>query len=134
MTADSSNLSTFVTRAALNRMRGAVSLESASNPGYFVRHKKKFLHLHPKEDDETYRNDSSFFISYGSTNAVLFQAVNFPSNYITFGKQSRLRINENVIGTDIDAFLWQRVEGIVYLFYTFMKFQKNTAWGQLKDR
>ena len=61
-----------------------------------------------------------------------FKLLISPSNYITFGKQSRLKIaefNENVIiiGTDIDAFLWQRVEGIVYLFYTFVKFQKNTA-------
>ncbi|MEU3645763.1 family 43 glycosylhydrolase [Lentzea sp. NPDC034063] len=63
---------------------GAVSLESANFPGYYLRHRDNELWVERSDGSTLFRNDASFTQRAGlaATSAVSFESVNFPGRHI----------------------------------------------------
>lgn len=63
---------------------GTVSLESANNPGYFLRHRNHELWVDRNDGSALFRNDASFYRRAGLSDAagVSFESYNFPGRYI----------------------------------------------------
>jgi hypothetical protein len=64
-----------------------VSFESSNFPGHYLRHQGFRLKLHPRSNEELYRNDATFCIRSGiqpgvGSPWVSFESYNFPGYYI----------------------------------------------------
>jgi hypothetical protein len=69
-----------------------VSLESADNPGYFLRHQDSRLKLHPYAEDDLYAADSTFYLVTNNDGSVSFRSRNYPKQYICVTASKELYI------------------------------------------
>jgi len=75
---------------------GAISLESHSPRGYFLRHQNSYIYLHVFENSESYKFDACFYQRDNKyfPGFVAYESVNYPSFYIRH-QDSRLRIDKD---------------------------------------
>ncbi|TDC42179.1 AbfB domain-containing protein [Micromonospora sp. KC213] len=68
---------------------GTVSLESTSNPGYYLRHKNYEIWVERNDGSTLYRNDASFFRPAGlaDSTGVSFESFNFAGRYLRHDEQ-----------------------------------------------
>jgi hypothetical protein len=71
------------------------SFESINYPGYYLRHQNSLIKLDKEEDDNLFKQDSTFCLEKGLANSTdySFQSYNYPSKYI-LNKNGNLYIEE----------------------------------------
>jgi len=79
---------------ALNGRHDAVSFESTSQPGYFLRHANWLLYLHKKQNGGLYKNDASFYIRNNKffSGYAAFESCNYPGHFLRH-QNYRLKLN-----------------------------------------
>ncbi len=72
-----------------------VSLQSATDSGYFLRHQGFRLKLHPfpEGDNELFLLDATFYLIQNDDGTVSFRSVNFPEFYISVTAHNELHIS-----------------------------------------
>ncbi len=70
-----------------------ISLESATDAGYFLRHQDSRLKLHPlPENDQLFAYDSTFYLVNNPDGTVSFRSYNYPKQYIAVTASNELYI------------------------------------------
>jgi hypothetical protein len=70
-----------------------ISLESATDAGYFLRHQNSQLKLHPfPENDQLFAYDSTFYLIQNPDGTVSFRSYNYPKQYISVTASNELYI------------------------------------------
>ena len=68
---------------SINGRLGAISLESVSHPGFFIRHYCAKCYNHKAEDSHLYRDDASWYPVKGLTGeGVSFESTNYEGEYL----------------------------------------------------
>jgi hypothetical protein len=71
-----------------------VSLESATDEGYFLRHQDSQLKLHPyAENDWVFARDASFYLVHNNDGSVSFRSYNYSKQYITVTASKEIYIS-----------------------------------------
>ena len=71
-----------------------VSLESATDEGYFLRHQNSRIKLHPyPENDRLFAWDATFYLIQNADGSVSFRSANYPEQYISVTAGKKLYIS-----------------------------------------